>query len=160
MTASEFKNLVLPAYDAMLRVASRVSGTNVPAGDMVQDVMQHLWEKHETLDVKTVTVPFLFKCVRNRCIDYLRCHTPMADESELQSVSNDGYEADDEQAERLTLVIKAIERLEEPRRSVMRHSLDGKSVEEISQAMKMTQVNVRQILSRSRRQIRTLILNN
>ncbi len=41
------------------------------AESLVGDVMFHLWEVHETLDIRSSLRSYLTRAVRNRCLDYL-----------------------------------------------------------------------------------------
>lgn len=41
------------------------------AETLVGDVMYHLWEVHETLEIQSSLRNYLIKAVRNHCIDYL-----------------------------------------------------------------------------------------
>lgn len=58
-------------YAALCHVAYGYVHDDELAESLVGDVIYHLWEVHETLDIRSSLRSYLIKAVRNRCIDYL-----------------------------------------------------------------------------------------
>ena len=161
MTASEFQDDILPAYGAMLALATRLLGSRDYGADVVQDVIRGLWEKHSDLVFSGTPAAFAMRCVRNRCVDVLR-HESRTVSLEL-SVSEtlaDNVDDNSELADRIVSLNRSIETLGEPRKSIIRLSMAGHSVREISGRLALTETNVRQLLSRTRRQLKDMILNS
>ncbi|MGM9853960.1 MAG: RNA polymerase sigma factor [Muribaculaceae bacterium] len=160
MTATEFQNNILPAYGAMLAVACRMLGDREGASDAVQELMKKLWEEHERLDAGVSGAAYACRAVRNRCIDIIRCRRSASD-IPIDSLADDIAEPEDnDDSVRMIELATAIDRLGEPRRTILRLSLDGKSGAEIAAEVGMTEQNVRQYLSRTRKELRKTILSN
>ena len=58
-------------YAPLCHVAKEYVGDEALAEHLVGDVIFHLWEVHETLDIHTSLRSYLVRAVRNRCLDYL-----------------------------------------------------------------------------------------
>lgn len=160
MTATEFKNDILPAYGAMLTFAARLLNSRDTAADVVQDVIRGLWEKHESLSFTGSPTAFAMRCVKNKCIDLLRRTQKHSRLDETTPDIADSNDQDDEFAQRLVALDNSINQLEEPRKSTVRLSLAGHSTRQIAQQLNLSEDNVRQLLSRTRHQLRVLILKN
>ena len=158
MTATEFQNNILPAYGAMLAVACRMLGDREEASDAVQELMKRLWEEHDRLDAGAAGAAYACRAVRNRCIDIIRSRRLGADVP-IDSLADDIAEPDDDDGSaRMIELASAVDRLGEPRRTILRLSLDGKSGAEIATEVGMTEQSVRQYLSRTRKELRKTIL--
>lgn len=158
MTANEFQTNILPAYGAMTAVAHRMLGDAEGAADVVQDVMRTLWEARDRLNVTVCGAGYAVRAVRNRCLDVLR-RQPQISGVPVESVSDVMTDTDaDAGSERLEALAFAIDNLDEPRRTILKLSLSVKSGKEIAAKMGLTEANVRQYLSRSRKELRKLIL--
>ena len=66
-----YKYLYRHHYALLCHVASGYVGDDFLAETLVGDVIFHLWEIRETLDVQTSLRSYLMRAVRNRCLDYL-----------------------------------------------------------------------------------------
>lgn len=58
-------------YVSLCHVAKEYVGDEVLAEHLVGDVIFHLWEVHEALDIHISLRSYLVRAVRNRCLDYL-----------------------------------------------------------------------------------------
>lgn len=58
-------------YVALCHVAKGYVGDEALAEHLVSDVIFHLWEVRETLDIRISLRSYLVRAVRNRCLDYL-----------------------------------------------------------------------------------------
>lgn len=157
MTATEFQTTILPAYGAMLAVARRILSDD--GADAVQEVMKKLWERHQSLDATMCGAAYACRAVRNRCLDILRCRPTTADVP-LDNVANTiADDSENDNSEQLAQLAAAIDALGEPRRTILRLSLDGKAGAEIAAAVNISEANVRQYLSRTRKELRKTILS-
>lgn len=66
-----YKYLYKNHYALLCHVAYGYVSDDFLAETLVGDVIYHLWEVHESLDIQTSLRSYLIKAVRNRCIDYL-----------------------------------------------------------------------------------------
>ena len=58
-------------YVSLCHVAKEYVGDEALAEHLVGDVIFHLWEVHEALDIHISLRSYLVRAVRNRCLDYL-----------------------------------------------------------------------------------------
>lgn len=59
-------------YVLLCHVANQYLNDNFLSETIVGDVIFHLWEIRETLNITISIRSYLIKAVRNRCIDYLK----------------------------------------------------------------------------------------
>ena len=67
-----FRYLFDNHYTLLCHLAVEFLKDDFLAETVVGDVIFHIWEKHETLDIQTSIRAYLVKSVRNRCINYLQ----------------------------------------------------------------------------------------
>ena len=67
-----FKSLYDTHYQVLCHFASRYLRDDYLAESVVGDVMFHLWENHERIEVEVSLRSYLIRCVRNSCLDHLR----------------------------------------------------------------------------------------
>ena len=116
MPTSLFKQLLLPLYPRLQRVALRLLGNVEDAEDMVQEVYMKLWSKRDALpDVKDVEA-YCVTLMKNMCIDRLRiAEADKADVDEVPTMlaATDDVEAQVERHDAVELVKQIIETLPE-----------------------------------------------
>lgn len=156
MTPGEYHNLVLPVYGLMLRHASGMLGGD--AQDAVQEVMVKLWEQHRQLSPDINVAAYCLKAIHNHCIDIIRKNHAVT--VDVLTIADTEPEPGGDNARLLDSLDHAIDTLREPALTIIKMSLAGHSGKNIAQATGLSPENVRQILSRSRRQLRTYILSN
>ena len=143
---STFTAIIMLCF-AMWHVASGYVGDDFLAETLVGDVIFHLWEIRETLEVQTSLRSYLMRAVRNRCLDYL------ASKREKSEVAFSALGEDEDMKERYIVsddyplgallereleqeIHAAIRRLPEMCRKVFLMSrFGGKSYEEIADAL-------------------------
>ena len=158
MPASLFKQLLLPLYPRLQRVALRMLGNVEDAEDMVKEVYMKLWCRREELpDVQNMEA-YCVALTKNMCIDRLRL-------AEVDRVDVDGVPlslaaADDvasrlERQDAVEQVKLIIETLPEKQQQVITlRDIRDCTFEEIEEQTGLTAVNVRALLSRARKTIR------
>lgn len=67
-----FSELYLTYYPKLVRFAKEFVMLEEDAENITQDVFTALWEKREYLDCIENMNAYLFRLVRNRCLDYLK----------------------------------------------------------------------------------------
>lgn len=158
MPASLFKQLLLPLYPRLQRVALRLLGNAEDAEDMVQEVYMKLWSKRDALpDVQDVEA-YCVTLTKNMCIDRLRiaeADKADVDEVPIMLAGTDDVEAQVERHDAVEQVKQIIETLPEHQQQVITlRDMEDCSFEEIAEQTGLTAVNVRMLLSRARRTIR------
>ena len=158
MPASLFKQLLLPLYPRLQRVALRLLGNVEDAEDMVQEVYMKLWSKRDALpDVKDVEA-YCVTLTKNMCIDRLRMaevEKEDVDEVPIMLAETDDVEAQVERRDAVEQVKQIIETLPEHQQQVITlRDIEDCSFEEIVEQTGLTAVNVRMLLSRARKTIR------
>lgn len=158
MPASLFKQLLLPLYPRLQRVALRLLGNVEDAEDMVQEVYMKLWNKRDALpDVQDVEA-YCVTLTKNMCIDRLRmaeAEKADVDEVPIMLAATDDVEAQVERRDAVEQVKQIIETLPEHQQQVITlRDMEDCSFEEIAEQTGLTAVNVRMLLSRARRTIR------
>ena len=158
MPASLFKQLLLPLYPRLQRVALRLLGNAEDAEDMVQEVYMKLWNKRDALpDVKDVEA-YCVTLTKNMCIDRLRmaeAEKADVDEVPIMLAATDDVEAQVERRDAVEQVKQIIETLPEHQQQVIiLRDMEDCSFEEIAEQTGLTAVNIRMLLSRARRTIR------
>ena len=158
MPASLFKQLLLPFYPRLQRVALRMLGNVEDAEDMVQEVYMKLWGKREELpDVQNMEA-YCVALTKNMCIDRLRLAE--VDRVDVDDVPLSLAAADDvasllERQDAVEQVKLIIETLPEKQQQVITlRDIRDCTFEEIEEQTGLTAVNVRALLSRARKTIR------
>ena len=158
MPAPLFKQLLLPLYPRLQRVALRLLGNAEDAEDMVQEVNMKLWNKRDALpDVKDVEA-YCVTLTKNMCIDRLRmAEMEKADVDEVPTMlaATDDVEAQVERHDAVEQVKQIIGTLPEHQQQVITlRDMEDCSFEEIVEQTGLTAVNIRMLLSRARKTIR------
>lgn len=158
MPASLFKQLLLPLYPRLQRVALRMLSNVEDAEDMVQEVYMKLWGKREELpDVQNMEA-YCVALTKNMCIDRLRLAE--VDRVDVDDVPLSLAAADDvasllERQDTVEQVKLIIETLPEKQQQVITlRDIRDCTFEEIEEQTGLTAVNVRALLSRARKTIR------
>ena len=131
-------------YVALCHVAKGYVGDEALAEHLAGDVIFHLWEVRETLDIRISLRSYLVRAVRNRCLDYLDSR------KQKHEITFSELEGDDSLGERYILaddyplgsllekeldheIRRAISRLpEECRRVFLKSRFEEKKYEEIA----------------------------
>ena len=158
MPASLFKQLLLPLYPRLQRVALRLLGNVEDAEDIVQEVYMKLWSKRDALpDVKDVEA-YCVTLTKNMCIDRLRMaevEKEDVDEVPTMLAATDDVEAQVERRDAVEQVQRIIGTLPEHQQQVITlRDMEDCSFEEIVEQTGLTAVNIRMLLSRARKTIR------
>ena len=156
MEVEVFKEIFLPYYQKLYRIAFRLLQDESDAADMVQDAYIKLWDKRDDLEEIENTEAFAIVVLRNLCLDQLRkskdhLHAKYEVDIPEQLSLISQVETQDE----ISYVRHLVERLPEQQRQIMLYKhWDGYSDEEIEQITGMSAGNIRVCLSRARKAIR------
>ena len=133
-------------YDVLCVIAVRYLHDDFMAESVVGDVIFHLWETRENIDIQTSLRQYLVRSVRNRCLDYLKSRqfrheqtlSTLPDDSRLleRSASHDhplGYLLEKELEQTINDVIEGLPA--DCRRIFKMSRFDGKKNTEIAQEL-------------------------
>lgn len=94
-----YKYLYRHHYALLCHIAHEYVGDDFLAETLVGDVVFHLWEVHETLDIQVSLRSYLVRAVRNHCMDYLSskkertevAFSSIPEEGEMRYLLSDDY---------------------------------------------------------------------
>ena len=162
MTAEEFKSTILANYRRMYAAALAMLANSDDASDAVQDTVARLWERRESLGDVDSPASFCIKAIRNACIDRIRsraeANVPI--DADFRHPAS-AEQADDEVSLQMSqsAIERAIAALPAPQQRVIRLSAYSCCTnDEIAAQTGFSDSNVRQLLSRARKTLRTLLL--
>lgn len=158
--ATYFKNGILPCYALMMSVAARILGSEAEAADLVQETVKRLWEKREALDRPDSARAFCMVITRNAALSALRSRSRRP-EDPLDYAPPDLTEAPDgaDEAEQRSRVLwKALEMMDVRSARALTLSMYGAQSDEIAADLNVSSAAARQILSRARTRLKTLII--
>ncbi len=158
MEASEFKALFLPHHQRLYRTAYALLGNAQDAEDIVQEAYLKLWNKRDSLDIRSNPGAYCVTLVRRLCLDYMqasryRAEEPLPEYAEFRADDNPERTAEEHDTHaQLKRLITALP--EQQKRVLWLRDVHECSFEEIEQATGMNPVNIRATLSRARKRIR------
>lgn len=159
MDANDFKRRFLPYHQKLYRVAFRLMGNAQDAEDMVQETYLKLWKKREELPPNIENMEaYCVTLTKNLCFDALRTARPEEDNrppEELNIAGESNLMREVELKDEVSQVKRIISTLPHQQRQVIvMRDVRECSMEEIEQATGLSSVNIRVLLSRTRKKIR------
>ena len=145
-----YKYLYDQHYQILCHVAAQYVKDDFLAETIVGDVIFHLWEVRETIEIETSLRSYLMTCVRHRCMDYLKSQHHQREVSEsnaslrdfpvLQYVKDDDYPLGRLLEKELeSEIMSAINRLPDECRRVFNMSrFENRKYEEIANELKIS----------------------
>lgn len=119
-----FEALFRAYYPFLCHYATQILKDSSAAEEIVQELFVKLWEKREDTHIETSVKNYLFRAVKNHCLNYVR-HSKIKDEyfriaqSEQTIFSDEDY---DSQTELMQKIEESIASLPEKRREIFRLS--------------------------------------
>lgn len=153
MNATEFQQRIVVMHAGLFRAAVAILGNCDDAADAVQDTMVKLWQNSSVLDTLTNVQAYAFATLRNQALDVQRSRSahPAVD---LNAVADPPADEPLPSSD-LEVIAQIVEELPNNYRHVIRMSIyQNLSTAEIASATGLSNDNVRQILSRSRKKIK------
>lgn len=158
MTETRFYDEILPLHSDMFRVAVVLLGNRDEAQDIVQDTMVTLWTvKDKLADVRSLKA-YCYGMVRNACLTQLTRRKATESVESIAS-EDDGITPHQivQARDSLHFLQQAIDAMPTQQSEVMKLSAyAGMSNSEIAELTGLSDTNVRAILSRGRKKLKTL----
>ena len=155
MSDTRFNTEYLPLAPLLYRIAFHILEDEAEAEDAVQETFLKLWEMRERLDIVESAKAYSIRILKNECLDRLRKAKKSV--KEPQCTTRETAAPADEQIDakrRLEKVLGAIKSLPDSQRQVLLlRTVDGLSYEEISRRMGMSQLSLRVLLARARKNL-------
>ena len=164
MTEEVFKKDILPLNRKLLGFANRFINDFDDAKDIVQDIFIKLWSMRNDLDKYNSVEALAMRMTRNLCLDKIKLKKTIPLNGEIKEESYDEALAKEKQGE-LNIAVKrakkAIERLDEPQKTIMQlRDIQGYDYEEIAQILNMNVNTIRVSISRARKKVKEYLINN
>ncbi len=163
MTEKEFNKKIFQIRPKLLRFASgfNIEGAATPE-DMVQDAISKAWVLFSQKNKINRLDNFLFSILKNLCLDYLKLKKnsscSLNDINTISDLKQNGSEYQDIK-EDANIVKSIIETLPTEQQMIVKlRDMLGYEFKEIAETMKISEGNARVLLSRSRKNIKTLFL--
>ena len=159
MDANDFKRIFLPYHKRLYQVAYRLMGNALDAEDMVQETFLKLWKKREELPPNIENMEaYCITLIKNICFDALRS-SRLQEDNRTPDVLNIAGERnlmhDIEVKDEMNQVKQIISTLPKKQQQVIvMRDINDCSIEDIEQATGLSAVNIRVLLSRTRKKIR------
>jgi RNA polymerase sigma-70 factor (ECF subfamily) len=142
---SAYQELYLDLFPCLTSFAFNYVNDKNVADDLVQDVFLKLWENRKELNIHTSIKAFLYRSVKNSCLNHVRKQA--FDESKISEIQllqmeamGDHYMLQEEVQSKLH---KAINSLPEKCKQVMLLTLSEYSVNEIKDQMSITENTIK-----------------
>lgn len=163
MTAQEFKILVFPLRSKLYRFSKRILDDPEEAKDIVQEVFIKLWNKGDSLMEYKSIEALAMVTTRNLCLDKLKAKKyPTENIDRIRNeVEETGYEEKHDLSDVVQKIHQIIKTLPELQRTVIQlRDIEGYDFDEISGILDMNENAVRVNLSRARKKIREIFIND
>jgi RNA polymerase sigma factor (sigma-70 family) len=159
MTEQEFKIKVLTLSGNVYPLAKRLLVSDEIARDAIQQSMMKLWENRKQLDSCINLKAFVFRVVRNVCLDELKKKKPVYfDNPESLKNHPHHHSVQHERDEMVGIVQKLIDTLPDNQREVIQmRDIDGLDFEEIAELIGRDIPYTRVLLSRARKSVKEKI---
>lgn len=111
---SALKEIFETFYPSLCHYASHFLGDHDQSEEVVQGLFVRIWEKRELVDVSTSLRSYLFKSVRNQCINLImhekvkQNHARKIRDALIEDAAEEDYFLKDELAEAISLAIAAL----------------------------------------------------
>lgn len=163
MTEAEFERFILPCHRKMYAAAYVILSDGDEAADVVQECFARLWERRSRIENPQSPEAYCLTVVRRLSIDRIRRtrNVQSIDDTPVETAGDDSADRKLEQTDTLRMVDSLIGKLPEQQQKVIRMSSAlGMDNKQIAEATGLSDVNVRTLLSRGRRQLKRLFEKN
>ncbi len=153
----DFEQLFRMLYAELHSFARRFLSREADCEDIVCAAFEDVWRNFAAIEREAARA-FLYKNVRNKCIDHLRRDATHRRHAELYARLNEGYDHADQLAElheREQVVRKVLEALPDYTRQIFTACyVDGKQYREVAEEMNISPNTVKKYITQALRLIR------
>jgi len=161
MDLQEFKIKVFPLKNKLYRLAKRLLDDPEEAQDIVQEAFIKLWNRRETLDEYRSVEALAVVTTRNLCLDKLKAKKYPVESLENLKADIPDQDNKEEQMELVNRIKEIIKTLPEQMKTVIQlRDIEGYDYEEIAETLNLNENTIRVALSRARKKVREIMLNN
>lgn len=137
-----FETIFRHYYPHLCLYASRVLKNTAAAEEIVQELFVLLWERREETEIETSVKNYLFKAVKNHCLNYIKHNQIKNEYSRKILAETNTFSPDDEietQTELFQKIEESISGLPEKRQEIFRLSRqEGLKYREIAEKMNIS----------------------
>lgn len=161
MEIDRFKQLYIPMRMHIMTLCRSYLKQTEEAEDATQEIYLKLWSMRDKLEDVLQPKAFVMRVTRNHCFDRLKSRKEelIRDEETIdyyQEQENDLMEQLTAR-EQIDEIRKWLHIQKEPKKSVfLKRHFQGRTIEEIATDCSLTEVNVRVMLSRMRKEVKTM----
>lgn len=143
-------------HDDMHRLATAITGSGEDASDIIQETMLKLWKVRRRIPPDIIEAEaYCFKSIRQNCYTFLSRKRPETTLNDLQVHSDDSSDSKVIFSDSQRMLMNMLEQLPDNQRIVMRlSSIEGVDISQTAKLTGLTEVNVRQLISRARKTLR------
>ncbi|MCX6283907.1 MAG: RNA polymerase sigma factor [Bacteroidetes bacterium] len=163
MNLQDFNTKVYPLKDKIFRFARRMLEQSEEAEDLVQEVFIRMWKNREKLDEYRSLEALAMVTTKNLCLDKLKARKFPVESwnDQRQFIESIAEESRPDLSDFVSGVKQAMRTLPEHSRMIVHlRDIEGCEFEEIADVLGMQENAVRVALSRARKQIRGILINN
>jgi RNA polymerase sigma-70 factor, ECF subfamily len=160
MTEQDFRQHIIVLSRDVYPMARRLLGSEELARDAIQQSMMKLWENRHKLFQYDNKRAFVFKVVRNVCLDELKRKKPILSDGDIyENLQIVNPELTQDRKEIFIFINECISTLSENQRDVIQmRDIDGLEFEEISEILGMEVQYIRVLLSRARKAVKEQLM--
>ena len=163
MNLQDFNTKVYPLKDKIYRFARRMLEQTEEAEDMVQEVFIRMWKNREKLDEYRSLEALAMITTKNLCLDKLKTRKFPVESwnDQRRFIETIAEEAMPDHSDIVAGVKEAMKSLPEQSRLIVHlRDIEGYEFDEIAKIMGMQENAIRVALSRARKHIREILINN
>ena len=163
MNLQDFNTKVYPLKDKIFRFAKRMLEQTEEAEDLVQEVFIRMWKHREKLDGYRSLEALAMITTKNLCLDKLKARKfPVENWNDHhQFIETIAEEVRPDYSDIVVGVKEAMSTLPEHSRMIVHlRDIEGYEFDEIAEVMGMQENAVRVALSRARKRIREILIND
>lgn len=160
MTEQDFRQHIIVLSRDVYPMARRLLGSEELARDAIQQSMMKLWENRHKLFQYDNKRAFVFKVVRNVCLDELKRKKPILSDGDIyENLQIVNPELTQDRKEIFIFINECISTLSENQRDVIQmRDIDGLEFEEIAEILGMEVQYIRVLLSRARKAVKEKLM--
>ena len=163
MNLQDFNTKIYPLKDKIFRFAKRMLEQTEEAEDLVQEVFIRMWKHRERLDEYRSVEALAMITTKNLCLDKLKArkHPFESLNDQWRFIESIAEENRPDHSDLITGVKEAMNNLPEQSRMIVHlRDIEGYEFNEIADVMGMQENAVRVALSRGRKRIREILIND